>query len=71
MFDIYLNYCEEIFGGSHKFTKNGLDYDVLNIHNNWDDFKLYSRIKCDLENILYFIVLMELDLMVLMSGMSN
>lgn len=40
MFDIYLNYCEETFGGSHKFTKNGLGYDVLNIHNNRDDFKI-------------------------------
>lgn len=40
MFDIYLNYCEETFGGSHKFTKNGLGYDVLNIHNNRDNFKI-------------------------------
>lgn len=72
MFDIYLNYCEETFGGSHKFTKNGLGYDVLNIHNNRDDFKIVlARIKRGLENILYFIVLMELDLMVLMNGMFN
>ena len=40
MFDIYLKYCEEIFGGYHKFTKNNLGYDVLNIHNNRDDFKI-------------------------------
>lgn len=71
MFDIYLNYCEETFGGSHKFTKNGLGYDVLNIHNNRDNFKLYLRTKPGLENILYFIGLMELDLMVLMNGMFN
>lgn len=40
MFDIYLKYCEEIFGGEHKFTKNALGYDVLNIHNNRDNFKI-------------------------------
>lgn len=43
MFDIYLNYCEETFGGSHKFTKNGLGYDVLNIHNNRDDYLRFIK----------------------------
>lgn len=40
MFDIFLNYCEETFGGSHKFIKNGLNYDVLVIHNGNDHFKI-------------------------------
>ena len=71
MFDIYLKYCEEIFGGYHKFTKNNLGYDVLNIHNNRDDFKIVLADKVRFGEYTLFHRALDLILMELIAGMSK
>ena len=40
LFDTYCSFREEIYGGSHSFTKNGLGLDVLYIISGHDHFKI-------------------------------